>query len=79
MLSMLYSSAPVPIHELSPIESFHGHWTITRCLISTPSPISAPNQRRIAHRSRFGHHTWVKISVDTATQSACAGNPRPLS
>jgi hypothetical protein len=79
MLSMLYSSVPVPTHELFPIESFHGQCTLTRCLISTPEPICAPKQRRIAHRSRFGHHTWVKISVDTATQSACEPNPRPLS
>ena len=49
----------------------------TRCLISTPVPISAPNQRSIAHRNRFGHHTWVKISVDTATQSACVGTRGP--
>jgi hypothetical protein len=79
MSSMLYSSAPVPTHELSPMESFHGQCTSTRCLINTPEPISAPNQRNMAHRSRLGHHTWVKISVDTATQSTCVANPRPLS
>jgi hypothetical protein len=79
MLSMLYSSASVPTQESFPIESFHGHCTRTRCLISTFWPTSAPNHRNIAHRSRFGHHTWVNISVDTATQSACATNPRPLS
>jgi hypothetical protein len=61
------------------MDSFHGHWTFTWCLMSTPVPIRAPNQRKIAHRSRFGHHTLLKISVDTAIQSACAAKPRCLS
>src|SRR3954451_15548564 len=77
--SRLLNSVPTPIHELSPTDSFQGHWTVTPCRISTPSPICAPNQRRIAQRSRLGHQTLVKISVETATHSACAANPRPLS
>jgi hypothetical protein len=79
MWSMLYNSEPVPTHELSPIDNFHGHWIVTAWRIKTPWPIRAPNSRRIAHRSRFGHQTLVTTSDEIATHSACVANPRPLS
>src|SRR5882762_4176797 len=77
--SRLSNHAPSPIHTSSPIESFHGHCTLTRCRISTRSPTWAPNARNSTGRNPRGNHHRTNSRFNTANHSACMRNGRPLS
>src|SRR6201999_794612 len=54
-----------PIQLCSPTVNFHGQWIFTSCRTRTPGAIDAPNLRRIAVRSRFGHHHCMVTDRET--------------
>ncbi len=69
MRSWLWNQTPSPIHERSPIRSFHGNLTRVRGRKTTPSPISAPNARSARTRSdELICHGFVTRSSSTTAQ-----------